>query len=134
MAAGYKRDDLNLVTTEDLITLSVGDDVTLSCHLSPKVNAVYMEIRWFKGTDCIYLYENGRVIEGSGYEGRVSVNTLELKKGDVSLRLKEAKERDIGVYTCEVISEENKAARKVRWFCPKLEETEKGSLMASGSW
>ncbi|XP_041927119.1 butyrophilin subfamily 1 member A1-like [Alosa sapidissima] len=63
-----------------------------------------MEIRWFKGTDCIYLYRNGHVIEGRGYEGRVSVDPQQLQRGDVSLRLRSRRGDGGGVYTCQVIS------------------------------
>ncbi|KAI4891321.1 hypothetical protein NFI96_009852 [Prochilodus magdalenae] len=47
-----------------------GSVVTLSCHLSPELSAVTMEIRWFKETDCVCLYKNRQVTEGRGYEGR----------------------------------------------------------------
>ena len=57
---------------------------------------------------CIYLYKNGHVRVREDYEGRVSVNTQELQRGDVSLRLREKTWRDLGVYTCQVISGEHK--------------------------
>ena len=102
--------DFKLVTPKPV---SVGEDVTLPCNLSPETSAVAMEIRWFKGTDCIYLYKNGHVTEGRGYEGRVSVNTQELQRGGVSLRLRENTWGDGGVYTCQVISGEHKEERRV---------------------
>ncbi|KAF4087729.1 hypothetical protein AMELA_G00073900 [Ameiurus melas] len=80
----------------------VGDDVILSCHLSPKMNAVAMEIRWFKGTECICLYQNRKVKEGKDYEGRVSLFTQELEEGNVSLMLREVQQSDGGEYKCEV--------------------------------
>ena len=107
--------DFKLVTPDPVVEVSEGDDVTLPCHLSPETSAVAMEIRWFKGTDCIYLYKNGHVTVRRGYEGRVSVNTLELQRGDVSLRLRERREEDGdgGVYTCQVISGEHKEEGRV---------------------
>src|SRR4029434_310319 len=81
--------DFKLVTPDPVVKASVGDGVTLPCRLSPETSAVAMEIRWFKGTDCIYLYKNGLVTVREYYEGRVSVNTQELQRGDVSLRLRE---------------------------------------------
>ncbi|KAL7834407.1 hypothetical protein SRHO_G00286540 [Serrasalmus rhombeus] len=76
--------------------------VTLSCHLSPEISAVSMEIRWFKETDCVCLYKNRQVTEGRGYEGRVSLFTQELQRGNVSLQIRECRGSDRGVYFCQV--------------------------------
>lgn len=67
-----------------------GSGVTVSCHLSPEISTVHMEIRWFKETRCVCLYKKGQVTEGRGYEGRVSLCTQELERGSISLRLKES--------------------------------------------
>ncbi|XP_076866911.1 uncharacterized protein LOC143518356 [Brachyhypopomus gauderio] len=83
---------------------ALGSAATLSCHLSPETSAVAMEIRWFKGTDCVCLYKNGQVTEGKGYEDRVSLFTEELKRGNVSLQLRDCRESDIGHYLCQVTS------------------------------
>ena len=50
---------------------------------------------------------------GEDYEGRVSVNTLELQRGDASLTLRVSREEDRGVYTCQVISGEHKEEGRV---------------------
>ncbi|XP_076867040.1 uncharacterized protein LOC143518459 isoform X2 [Brachyhypopomus gauderio] len=84
--------------------LQSGSTVILSCHLSPETSAVAMEIRWFKGTDCVCLYKNGQVTEGKGYEDRVSLFTEELQRGNVSLQLRDCRESDIGHYLCQVTS------------------------------
>ncbi|KAI4874452.1 hypothetical protein NFI96_024313, partial [Prochilodus magdalenae] len=79
-----------------------GSAVTLSCHLSPELSAVTMEIRWFKGTDCVCLYRNKQVTEGRGYEDRVSLFTQELQRGNVSLQIRHCRESDRGYYLCQV--------------------------------
>ncbi|KAL6463314.1 hypothetical protein MHYP_G00277050 [Metynnis hypsauchen] len=79
-----------------------GSVVTLSFHLSPEISAVAMEIRWFKGTDCVCLYKNRQVTEGRGYEGRVSLFTQELQRGNVSLQIRDCRESDEGDYLCQV--------------------------------
>ena len=79
-----------------------GSVVTLSCHLSPELSAVTMEIRWFKGTDCVCLYKNRQVTEGRGYEGRVSLFTQELQRGNVSLQIRDCRGSDRGDYLCQV--------------------------------
>ncbi|XP_036419511.1 butyrophilin subfamily 3 member A2-like [Colossoma macropomum] len=79
-----------------------GSAVTLSCHLSPKISAVAMEIRWFKGADCVCLYKNRQVTEGRGYKGRVSLFTQELQRGNVSLQIRDCGGSDRGDYLCQV--------------------------------
>ncbi|XP_060719487.1 butyrophilin subfamily 2 member A2-like [Tachysurus vachellii] len=76
--------------------------VTLSCHLSPEISAVDLEIRWFKETDCVCVHKNSKVTEGRGYEGRVSLFTQELERGNVSLQLRNCTESDDGYYLCQV--------------------------------
>uniref|UniRef100_A0A4W5JZE0 Ig-like domain-containing protein n=1 Tax=Hucho hucho TaxID=62062 RepID=A0A4W5JZE0_9TELE len=96
------------LTSEDCVRADVGEDVTFPCHVSPETSAVSTTIRWFKETECIYLYKNGQVTERSGYEGRVSLITQELERGNVSLRLRDYRESDRGVYICQVIHGEQK--------------------------
>ncbi|XP_036418891.1 interaptin-like [Colossoma macropomum] len=76
--------------------------VTLSCHLSPEISAVALEIRWFKGTDCVCLYKNRQVTEGRDYEGRVNLFTQELQRGNVSLQIRDCRWSDEGDYLCQV--------------------------------
>ncbi|KAL7838663.1 hypothetical protein AOLI_G00270670 [Acnodon oligacanthus] len=79
-----------------------GSVVTLSCHLSPEISAVAMEIRWFRRTYCVCLYKNRQVTEGRGYEGRVSLFTQELQRGNVSLQIRDFRESETGHYLCQV--------------------------------
>ncbi|XP_038852627.1 butyrophilin-like protein 1 [Salvelinus namaycush] len=102
------------LTTKNYVEADVGEEVTLPCHLSPDTSAVAMTIRWFKETECIYLYQNGQVTERSGYEGRVNLITQELERGNVSLRLRDIRRSDTGVYICQVIHGEQKKEAEVR--------------------
>ncbi|KAI4897630.1 hypothetical protein NFI96_030832 [Prochilodus magdalenae] len=79
-----------------------GSVVTLSCHLSPELSAVTMGIRWFKGTDCVCLYKNSQVTKARGYEGRVSLFTQKLQRGNVSLQIRDCRESDTGYYLCQI--------------------------------
>lgn len=92
------------------------DDVTLSCHLSPETSAVPMEVRWFRGTECIYLYKDGQVSVGKGYEGRASLLIPELKRGNVSLTLKSIAPLDTGTYSCQVLTGHNMVEKSVRLY------------------
>ncbi|KAJ8011065.1 hypothetical protein DPEC_G00054320 [Dallia pectoralis] len=102
MAESREPSQFELIS-ETYITNFEGHDVILHCHLSPETSAVTMTIRWFKETECIYLYQNGQVTERSGYEGRLSLNAQEMEKGNVSLRMKHIKQSDGGVYICQVV-------------------------------
>lgn len=97
--------------------IQLGSTVTFSCLLSPEINAVDMQIQWFKGTDCVFLYKNREMKEGRGYKGRVSLFTQELDKGNIYLQLKESRESDIGHYLCQVTDGERMGKLTVRlWW------------------
>uniref|UniRef100_A0A3P8XPI5 Ig-like domain-containing protein n=1 Tax=Esox lucius TaxID=8010 RepID=A0A3P8XPI5_ESOLU len=108
MAESRDHNQFKLITPERINQGDVGEDVTLSCHLSPETSAVTMIIMWFKETECIYLYKNGQVTERRGYEGRLSLITQEMERGNVFLRMKNIKETDGGRYICQVIHGEQK--------------------------
>lgn len=96
--------DMQLVVPPDPVVTSAGHDVILPCHLSPQTSAVDMYIRWFKEGEFaspLYLYLGGKVTEGKGYEGRVSVFTQELEKGNISLLLNNVMASERGSYKCQ---------------------------------
>ncbi|XP_073670812.1 uncharacterized protein [Paramisgurnus dabryanus] len=107
MAAAISNEfQLIVPKTPESVQVKLGSDFTVLCHLSPEISAVDMEIRWFKGTDCVCIYKNRQMIEGKGYGGRVNLFTKELQeRGDVSLQLKNFKGTDAGLYLCQVTSE-----------------------------
>ncbi|XP_048089634.1 butyrophilin-like protein 2 isoform X2 [Alosa alosa] len=104
-----------------------GDDVTLSCHLSMETSVVAMEVKWLKRTDCIYLYKNGQGTEGRGYEGRVSILTEDLQRGNVSLRLRHVTHSESGIYRCQVIHGDFKLEETL-WLYVKTIQDEKVPL------
>ncbi|XP_076826597.1 uncharacterized protein LOC143473474 [Brachyhypopomus gauderio] len=93
-----------------------GDDVTLTSHLSPETSAVSMEIRWFRGIECIYLYKKGQVTVAKAYAGRVSMLTHELEIGNLSLILREVGPGDTGIYGCQVIAEDIKLEKSIHLY------------------
>ncbi|XP_036419804.1 trichohyalin-like isoform X2 [Colossoma macropomum] len=99
--AAERNNEFKLIGPDGLARHS-GSVVTLSCHLSPEISVVAMVIRWFKGTDCVCLYKNRQVTEGRGYEGRVSLFTQELQRGNVSLQIRDCGGSDGGYYLCQV--------------------------------
>ncbi|XP_073808218.1 uncharacterized protein [Danio rerio] len=95
------------------IEVKLGSSVSVRCLLSPEISAVDLEIRWFKETECVCLYKNREVTEGRSYEGRTGLPTDELKRGNVSLNLRDFRESDMGVYLCQVISEDRTEEKTV---------------------
>ncbi|XP_053350490.1 muscle M-line assembly protein unc-89-like [Clarias gariepinus] len=107
-SSNFKIKIKTFIDTLDTINTLAEDEATLPCYLSPERSAVDMEIRWFKGTDCICLYQNGQVKQGKGYEGRVRLLTHNLEEGNVSLMLSNVQKSDVGEYKCEVTHQECK--------------------------
>ncbi|XP_073697101.1 GTPase IMAP family member 8-like [Garra rufa] len=96
--------EFQLEVPEDRVCVEWGSGFTVTCHLSPKISAADMEIRWFKGTDCVCVYKNSQVIEGRRYEDRLKMIYDDLKSGNVSLNLTQFIDSDEGDYLCQVIS------------------------------
>ncbi|XP_062331379.1 GTPase IMAP family member 6-like [Osmerus eperlanus] len=104
MAFSKVESHIKLVTG-DIVQTNSGNELTLPCFLDPKINANFVTIKWFKESECIYLYRSGFVTEAVGYEHKVSVLPEELERGNVSLRLRNVTSSDRGVYICQVISQ-----------------------------
>ncbi|XP_016308876.1 butyrophilin-like protein 2 [Sinocyclocheilus anshuiensis] len=99
-------DDFQLVIPGrgERVKINSGSTLTVSCHLSPAISAVDMEITWFGVMSCVCAYKNREMTQGVGYEGRARLFIHDLKRGNVSLRVADYKESDLGVYTCQVTS------------------------------
>ncbi|MGH0132283.1 UNVERIFIED_CONTAM: hypothetical protein FKN15_033924 [Acipenser sinensis] len=85
-----------------------GEDAVLLCLLPPDTNAEEMEVRWYRELESlVHSYMIHRdVIETQSeqYRGRTSLSREELKKGNVSLQLREVRSSDEGSYSCCVLS------------------------------
>uniref|UniRef100_A0A673FYB8 Ig-like domain-containing protein n=1 Tax=Sinocyclocheilus rhinocerous TaxID=307959 RepID=A0A673FYB8_9TELE len=92
------------LTRCERVKINSGSTLTVSCHLSPALSAVDMEITWFGEMSCICAYKNREMTQSVGYEGRASLFINDLPRGNVSLRVADFRESDLGVYICRVIS------------------------------
>uniref|UniRef100_A0A8C1K618 Ig-like domain-containing protein n=1 Tax=Cyprinus carpio TaxID=7962 RepID=A0A8C1K618_CYPCA len=104
--AARSGNDFRLVIPErgKRVKINSGSTLTVSCHLSPALSAVDMEITWFGEMSCICAYKNREMKQGVDYEGRASLFINDLQKGNVSLRVADCRESDLGVYMCRVTS------------------------------
>ncbi|XP_075768939.1 butyrophilin subfamily 1 member A1-like [Pelodiscus sinensis] len=91
------------------VTASLGGEAILPCHLSPKMSAKNMEVRWFRShfSEIVHLYRDGQdqyreqILE---YEGRTEILKGDITTGSVSLRIRDIQPSDHGQYTCLVDS------------------------------
>uniref|UniRef100_A0A8C3SKN6 Ig-like domain-containing protein n=1 Tax=Chelydra serpentina TaxID=8475 RepID=A0A8C3SKN6_CHESE len=87
------------------ITTSVGGEAVLPCHLSPRMSAENMEVRWFRFQyhSVVHLYQEGQdkyeeqMLE---YRGRTELLKDGITNGSVSLRIYQVQLSDHGQYTC----------------------------------
>ncbi|XP_043384732.1 butyrophilin subfamily 1 member A1 isoform X6 [Chelonia mydas] len=87
------------------ITTSVGGEAVLPCHLSPRMSAENMEVRWFRFQyhSVVHLYQEGQdkyeeqMLE---YHGRTELLKDGITNGSVSLRIYQIQLSDHGQYTC----------------------------------
>ncbi|MGH0155217.1 UNVERIFIED_CONTAM: hypothetical protein FKN15_035029 [Acipenser sinensis] len=94
-----------VVGSDHPVIAEAGDDVILPCHISPRLSAVDMEVRWFRDrfNTPVHLYlkkkdQPGR--QDSDYQGRTALSPSALQTGDISLQLRNLRPSDSGIYTC----------------------------------
>ncbi|XP_074072887.1 butyrophilin-like protein 2 isoform X2 [Macrotis lagotis] len=86
------------------------EDATLSCELSPRMDAQSMSVTWFRNKTLIHKFPSGEKLEefqGAELEGRTELLTPDLAEGKVTLRIQQVQISDSGPYTCHVRSPEN---------------------------
>uniref|UniRef100_A0A452IDC8 Butyrophilin subfamily 1 member A1 n=1 Tax=Gopherus agassizii TaxID=38772 RepID=A0A452IDC8_9SAUR len=95
----------SLVSPAQPLMVSVGEDAVLPCHLSPRMNAEDMEVRWFRYSfpEVIHLYQDGKdqpeqqILE---YQGRTELLRDNITEGSVVLRIHSIRPADEGQYSC----------------------------------
>ncbi|XP_075770150.1 butyrophilin subfamily 1 member A1-like isoform X2 [Pelodiscus sinensis] len=96
-----------VVGPDQPVTAVVGDDVVLPCHLSPRMSAENMEVRWFQRESIpfVHLYRYGKDKFGqqmSKYRGRTELSKAGITDGNVALRIVNVRPSDEGQYHCFV--------------------------------
>lgn len=94
-----------------VISAYAGEDITLNCSVDSHIPAENIEqVLWMKmdGEILVLLYEHGEVHTDSSHErymDRVELFSAEERnKGNFSLRLKDVRTDDKGLYTCSAFS------------------------------
>uniref|UniRef100_A0A8C0H1Q0 Butyrophilin subfamily 1 member A1 n=1 Tax=Chelonoidis abingdonii TaxID=106734 RepID=A0A8C0H1Q0_CHEAB len=89
------------------VTAIVGEAVVLPCHLSPRMSAENMEVRWFRSEffSFVHLYQHGKDQYGKQmpeYRGRTELLKAGITDGNVSLQILNIRRSDEGQYNCFV--------------------------------
>ncbi|XP_034645072.1 butyrophilin subfamily 3 member A2-like [Trachemys scripta elegans] len=87
------------------ITVSLGGEAILPCHVFPRMSAENMELRWFRSqfSAVVHRYKDGQDQYGEQmpeYQGRTELLKDNITSGSVSLRIRDVQLSDHGQYTC----------------------------------
>ncbi|KAI4901968.1 hypothetical protein NFI96_032800, partial [Prochilodus magdalenae] len=99
-----------VVTGGHVVSVYTGEDVTLKCSVDSHILSEMLEVSWKKVNPQIpvLIFQEGDILTESTHE-RYRVEFFgpeEIQKGNFSLRLKELRTEDKGLYICEVFSGE----------------------------
>ncbi|XP_066842797.1 butyrophilin subfamily 1 member A1-like isoform X2 [Anser cygnoides] len=89
------------------LTATVGQDVVLPCHLSPRKDAGTLDIRWIRDdiSETVHHYRNGEDLYREqmwAYAGRTELARDGLSAGSLDLRITRVRPSDDGHYFCTV--------------------------------
>ncbi|XP_039356666.1 butyrophilin subfamily 2 member A1-like [Mauremys reevesii] len=87
------------------VTVSLGGEAVLPCHLSPRMSAENMEVGWLRSQDSavVHVYRDGKDQYGEQmpeYQGRTELLKDDITDGKVSLRIHNVQPSDDGHYMC----------------------------------
>uniref|UniRef100_A0A8C8SHZ3 Ig-like domain-containing protein n=1 Tax=Pelusios castaneus TaxID=367368 RepID=A0A8C8SHZ3_9SAUR len=96
-----------VIGAREPVVAIVGQDTVLPCHLSPRMSATNMEVRWFRSKifSFVHLYRDGTdQYEGQmpEYRRRTALSKAGLTDGNVDLRILSIRPSDEGQYRCFV--------------------------------
>ncbi|XP_034645226.1 butyrophilin subfamily 1 member A1-like [Trachemys scripta elegans] len=87
------------------VIASIAGEAILPCHLSPRMSAENMEVRWFRSqfSPAVHLYRDGQDQYGEQmleYRGRTELLKNNITNGRASLRIRDIRPSDDGPYVC----------------------------------
>uniref|UniRef100_A0A3P9DGS1 Ig-like domain-containing protein n=1 Tax=Maylandia zebra TaxID=106582 RepID=A0A3P9DGS1_9CICH len=100
---------IQVIGPSQAVTVMVGDDIILPCHLKPASDASAMTFEWARPDlkpRFVHVWHEGQdlqVNQHSSFKGRTSVDITKLKHGDISLKLSKVKHSDKGYCMLGVI-------------------------------
>ncbi|XP_024611616.1 butyrophilin-like protein 2 [Neophocaena asiaeorientalis asiaeorientalis] len=96
---------LKVIGPSQPILVRVGEDIQLTCSLSPKTDAQSMEVRWVRSHryPAVYVYMDGDHVAGeqmAEYRGRTALVSDAINEGRLTLQINNARTSDDGKYQC----------------------------------
>ncbi|XP_043353083.1 butyrophilin subfamily 3 member A2-like [Dermochelys coriacea] len=99
-----------VIGPHDPVTAILGQETVLPCHLSPRMSAVNMKVRWFLSQflSFVHLYHDGKdqyERQMPEYQGRTKLLKAGLTDGNVPLRILNIRHSDEGQY-CRFVQDD----------------------------
>nr|KAF6362585.1 butyrophilin like 2 [Pipistrellus kuhlii] len=96
---------LKVIGPSQPLLVRVGEDIQLTCCLSPEANAQSMEVRWVRAHryPAVHVYVDGDHVSAeqmAEYRGRTVLVTHAISEGRLTLQIHDARTSDDGQYRC----------------------------------
>uniref|UniRef100_A0A3B4Z4E2 Ig-like domain-containing protein n=1 Tax=Stegastes partitus TaxID=144197 RepID=A0A3B4Z4E2_9TELE len=97
-----------LIGASQPIVATLGDDITLPCHLKPAQDVSELTTEWTRpdlNPRFVHVWRAGQELvemKHKSFKGRTTLFTEELQRGNVSLRLSRVRLSDKGTYRCYI--------------------------------
>uniref|UniRef100_A0A8C4GYL5 Ig-like domain-containing protein n=1 Tax=Dicentrarchus labrax TaxID=13489 RepID=A0A8C4GYL5_DICLA len=95
----------DVIGSDKPVTVTVGEDVILPCHLGPPFNVRTLTVEWTRDGQYVHVWRQGKDYlndQDENFRGRTSLFHEEIIRGNISLKLTSVTELDAGSYTCNV--------------------------------
>ncbi|XP_051251034.1 uncharacterized protein LOC127360621 isoform X4 [Dicentrarchus labrax] len=94
-----------VIGSHDPVTVRVGYDVILPCHLEPPFDVRTLTVKWTRNKTVVHVSRHGKDYlndQDENFRNRTSLFHEEMTNGNISLKLTKVTELDAGSYTCNV--------------------------------
>ncbi|XP_051237285.1 CD276 antigen-like isoform X3 [Dicentrarchus labrax] len=95
----------DVIGSDKPVTVTVGDNAILPCHLEPPFNVRTLTVEWTHDGEYVHVSRHGKdylTDQDENFRNRTSVFYEEMIRGNISLKLTNVTELDAGSYTCNV--------------------------------
>ncbi|XP_041841867.1 butyrophilin-like protein 2 [Melanotaenia boesemani] len=97
------RGETEIFCSSEPVVSFCGSSIVLQCHLEPQQDATDNTVKWTQQSDVVHIRKGEKDVPGEQmerFEGRTSLFSEGLHKGNLSLQLSSLKPSDSGRYKC----------------------------------